>query len=420
MTIQESLDKLFSLHNFGIKLGLDNTLTFLNYLGNPQKKIRTIHVAGSNGKGSTSAFIASILTEFGYRTGLYSSPHFVRFNERIKIGKEEIPDNFIAGFMDKHEKKIDELGLTFFEVTTAMAFEYFTHEKTDYAVIETGLGGRLDATNVLSPLAVVITSISLEHTNILGDTLEKIAFEKAGIIKRGVPVFTGSIPEGAFRVIENKCNELNCDIYNLEEYVIKRTNTIELYTEEIEFDDFTMPLRGNYQKTNAALAGLVISKTFMSDDYAHIEKGIRNVILNTGFQGRYEYFHNEPDIIFDSAHNPDGVKNFLTEFKKDYKGYEKRTVIFAAMRDKAIGEMLEDLGHYFDEIRVTGIEYERAASVDELLKIAGEKGIKVVAERDYHNYILGFLNKSRNECLVVLGSMYLLGELKSKLQNKLA
>jgi dihydrofolate synthase/folylpolyglutamate synthase len=420
MTIQESLNKLFSLHTFGIKLGLDNTRAFLEYLDNPQKKIKTIHVAGSNGKGSTSAFLASMLTEFGYKTGLYTSPHFIRFNERIKIGNEEIPDDFVAGFVEKHEKKTDELKLTFFEVTTAIAFEYFESEKVDYAVIETGLGGRLDATNVLDPIAVVITSISLEHTSILGETLDKIASEKAGIIKNNVPVFTGNLPRQAFDVIERKCKDLNCNLFRLEEYVINRTDSIELYTEEIELDDFSMPLRGNYQKLNAALAGLVISKTFISDDYDHIEKGIKNVINNTGLQGRYEYFHNQPDIIFDSAHNPDGIKSFLSEFSKDYKGYGKKTLLFAAMKEKAIGEMLEDLGTYFDEIRVTQIEYERSAKIDDLIRVAGEKGIKAIAERNIDDFILGYMNNSPEDCLVVLGSIYLLGEVKSRLQNKLA
>lgn len=420
MTIRESLDKLFALHTFGIKLGLDNTRLFLSYLGNPQDKIKTIHIAGSNGKGSTSAFIASILKELGYNCGLYTSPHFVRFNERIKIGSAEIPDEFIADFVSAHEAKIDELKLTFFEVTTAIAFEYFSVMKVDYAVIETGLGGRLDATNVITPVASVITSISLEHTHILGDTIGKIAAEKGGIIKNGIPLFTGRLPGEAYEAIEKRCAELGCNIYKLDEYIVNRPDSIELYTEEIELDDFSMPLRGNYQRLNAALAGLVIAKTLISDDYAHIEKGIRNVIVNTGLQGRYEYFGNQPDIIFDSAHNPDGVKNFLAEFSRDSGGYGRKTLIFGAMRDKATGEMLDDLRNYFDEIRVTQIEYERAASIEELVKIAEERGIKVIPERNAAGFIQSFGSSSPDDCLVVLGSMYLLGEVKTRLQKNLA
>ncbi len=194
MDTASSLNKLFALHNFGVKLGLENTINFLEYLGNPQKSLKTIHIAGSNGKGSTASFIASILQESGYRTGLYTSPHFIKFNERVVINGIQVGDEFISDFVTEHETYIDEHQLTFFEVTTALAFKYFSEEEVDVCVIETGLGGRLDATNVLSPLAVVITSISYEHTNILGEKLEQIAAEKAAIIKSGAKVFTGRLP----------------------------------------------------------------------------------------------------------------------------------------------------------------------------------------------------------------------------------
>ncbi len=189
MDIETSLNKLFSLHTFGIKLGLENTIGFLNHLGNPQQDLKTIHIAGSNGKGSTASFIASILQEFGFKVGLYTSPHFVKFNERVVINGKQIDDEYISSFITENEKYIDEHQLTFFEVTTAMAFQYFKEMKPDYCVIETGLGGRLDSTNVLNPLAVVITTISLEHTNVLGNTIEQIAAEKAAIIKKDSKCF---------------------------------------------------------------------------------------------------------------------------------------------------------------------------------------------------------------------------------------
>ena len=208
MTIEQALTKLFALHTFGMKLGLDNIKNFLDHIGNPQDRLKVIHIAGSNGKGSTAAFLSSILQELGNKVGLYTSPHFVRYNERIKINGIEIPDVYVAGFVEKYDKFIEEHKLTFFEVTTAIAFQYFSDENVDYAVVETGLGGRLDATNVLNPLAVVITSISLEHTHILGDTIEKIAGEKAGIIKPGVPVFTGLLLPEALKIIEDTCQKL--------------------------------------------------------------------------------------------------------------------------------------------------------------------------------------------------------------------
>ena len=173
MNLEEALEKLFSLHQFGIKLGLENICNLLDYLGNPQKELTTFHIAGSNGKGSTSSFINSILMEAGYRVGLYTSPHLVKFNERIRVNSEMIPDEYVVGFMNSLGDYIEKHSPTFFELTTAMAFKYFAEMKLDYAVIETGLGGRLDATNVLNPLASIITTISREHTNVLSDSIPK-------------------------------------------------------------------------------------------------------------------------------------------------------------------------------------------------------------------------------------------------------
>jgi dihydrofolate synthase/folylpolyglutamate synthase len=420
MTIEQALTKLFALHTFGMKLGLENIKIFLEHIGNPQNQIRTIHVAGSNGKGSTAAFLASILQELGNKVGLYTSPHFVNYNERIKINSLEIPDDYVAGFISQYYEYIEEKKLTFFEVTTAIAFKYFMENKVDLAVIETGLGGRLDATNVLTPMASVITSISLEHTQILGDTIYKITNEKAGIIKPDIPVFTGQLPPESMKIIEDICQKENCKFYKLSDYIIKRKDSIELYTEEIELDDFTMPMRGGYQKYNAALAGLVVSKTFNTDDFVHIERGIKNVIKNTGLLGRYEFYNMEPDIIFDSAHNPDGVRNFLSEFRKDLKSYKKKVLLFGVMKDKAIKEMLAELHKYFDEVRITDIAYERAAKTEDLIKLANEMEIKVIIESDAVEFIKSFKKNDGDDCLVVLGSMYLLGEIKSKIRQKIA
>lgn len=416
MNIKETLDKLFALHTFGVKLGLKNIVSFLNEIGNPQSGLKTIHIAGSNGKGSTASFIASSLMEAGYKVGLYTSPHFVRFNERIRINGKEITDEAVAEFYAKHEKIILDKSLTFFEVTTAMAFQYFKNQKVDYAVIETGLGGRLDATNVLSPLAIVITSISQEHTNILGNSLSEIAFEKAGIIKNKSKVFIGKLPEEAAAVIEKKCSETDSELFAIDEYTNFSGGVIELYTEEIELDDWTMPLKGDYQKYNAALAGLVIAKIFNIDNQRIILQGIRNVIKNTNLQGRYEYFSTNPLVIFDSAHNPEGVENFLSEFKKEASAVKgNKILIFAAMRDKAVDKMLLMLNQQFDDIRITTVNYERALSIKELHHIAINQKINVNLEQQPVKFINDFIRFNKNDCLVVIGSMYLLGEIKSNL-----
>jgi dihydrofolate synthase/folylpolyglutamate synthase len=418
MEIQKSLDKLYSLHTFGIKLGLDNIQKFLNYIGNPQKEIKTFHIAGSNGKGSTASFIASILTELKYETGLYTSPHFIRFNERIKINNTEIPDSYVADFVSSYQEFIDENKLTFFEVTTAMAFKYFMEQKVDYAVIETGLGGRLDATNVLNPLASVITTISLEHTNILGNTIKDIAGEKAAIIKSNSKVFIGKLPRDAEAVVDEKCKSMGCELFKVDDYFLQKGDSLKLFTGEFILDDKIVPLKGKYQKYNAALAGLTVSKTLSISNFKALQDGIKNLMQNTGLQGRYEFFKKNPDIIFDSAHNPEGIKSFIEEFKKDFKKYSKRTLLFGVMKDKDIKKMLLDIKGYFDEIYITEIDIERASKIEELLKISSELNLNVKVEKEPEKLIAQFESYPEDQCLVVLGSMYLIGAVKTKLINK--
>ncbi len=415
MEIKDALEKLFALHTFGVKLGLTNIKDFLSYLGNPQQKLKAIHIAGSNGKGSTAAFIASILMEAGYKVGLYSSPHFVKFNERILINGVQIDDKNVAEFITLHWDYISEHQLTFFEVTTALAFENFKNSRVDYAVIETGLGGRLDATNVLNPLSVVITSISLEHTNILGTQVSSIAFEKAAIIKPGVKVFTAIQPQEAEEIIEQKCTRENCQLFKLDENVNVNNGVIEFYNDEIKLDKTIIPIKGDYQRYNAALAILTVTRAFLCEDKEIILNGIKNVVKNTDLQGRYEIYNNEPTLILDSAHNIAGITQFLSEFDKESSSYKKKIVLFGAMKDKAHGEMLLELNKSFDEIHLTQIEYERSAKIEDLKSICNELNITAYEERKPVQYIYNFLKGESKNCLVVLGSMYLLGEVKSGL-----
>jgi dihydrofolate synthase/folylpolyglutamate synthase len=415
MDINSALEKLFALHTFGVKLGLNNIKHFLAFIGNPQLNLKTIHIAGSNGKGSTAAFIASILMEEGYKVGLYTSPHFVHFNERIIINGKQIDNKSVAEFITIHWEYIIEHKLTFFEVTTAIAFEYFYNKEVDYAIIETGLGGRLDATNVINPLAVVITSISLEHTNVLGNKISGIAQEKAAIIKKGSRVFTAILPEEADIVVEQKCKEENCELFRLDEYINEKDDVLDLYTEEIELDEWNVPLKGRFQIYNAALAALVTIKSLLCEDKINILKGISNVISNTKIEGRYEYIHRQPAVILDSAHNITGIEQFLSEFKKDAENYGTKIVLFGVMRDKAIDAMLNELNKYFDEIHLTEIKYERSAKINYLKKICDELNITASEENDAVDYINKFLKGHKENCLVVLGSMYLVGEVKKSL-----
>jgi dihydrofolate synthase / folylpolyglutamate synthase len=420
MDLETSLKKLFSLHKFGIKLGLDNTIGFLNHLGNPQKYLKTIHIAGSNGKGSTSSFIASILQEFGFKVGLYTSPHFVKFNERVVINGKQIGDEYISEFISNNENYIDEHQLTFFEVTTAMAFQYFKDMNTDYCVIETGLGGRLDSTNVLNPLAVVITTISLEHTNVLGTTIEEIANEKAAIIKNGSKVFIGLLNDKAEEIVKQKCKASNTQLFRLQDFISNEGDNFKVFLDDSISLLINPPVKGEYQKHNAALAALTVSKTFSFLDKEKYSVGITNVSKNTGLQGRYEYFHSRPTIIFDSAHNPEGVESFLSEFSKEAVNFTKRTLIFGAMRDKAISDMLQMLSRYFDEILVAEIQYERAAKPEEIIELCEKAKITGKIIKEPAKFIQRFNLRNADECLVVLGSMYLLGEIKQQLEVAVA
>lgn len=418
MNLEESLNKLFSLHQFGIKLGLEKPKQLFNYLGNPQSELKCFHIAGSNAKGSVASFISSILIEDGYKVGLYTSPHFVKFNERIRINGVMMDDAYVMKFMNELDKYIDENEPTFFELTTAMAFKYFKENKVDYAVIETGLGGRLDATNVINPVASVITTISLEHTNILGDSIEEIAFEKGEIIKSRSKAFIGILPEKAKEVIKKKSLSVNADFFSLEDNLRIENDHVILHTGESDYHLYETPLFGNYQLKNAALAIFTIINCMKLNSTQAFFSGIKNVIKNSGIQGRYEIYNESPKVILDSSHNEEGITNFLNEFKLEKDNYKSCKVIFGVMKDKNIKEMLKQFDNNFDKIFVTSFNYERAASVEQIKKIAGELNINIEVINSPAQYIQEFMLNKSEECLVVLGSIYLLGEIKAKLMEK--
>ncbi|PJA98556.1 MAG: hypothetical protein CO128_06605 [Ignavibacteriales bacterium CG_4_9_14_3_um_filter_30_11] len=420
MNINDSLEKLFSLHNFGIKLGIDNIKNFLFLLNNPHLKLKTIHIAGSNGKGSSSAFIASILQEHKFKIGLYTSPHFIRFNERIKINGNEIDDQYISEFISKHFEYIIKNQITFFEATTALAFCFFRDQKVDFAVIETGLGGRLDATNVLNPLCSVITGISLEHTHILGKTIKQIAEEKAGIIKRNSKVITAPLLNSANQVMKLKCKKMKSELIEVSKYISKKKDSVTLTLGKDKLEIRDLPLAGNYQNLNAALASLTVYHLLNNFNKDFFENGLMNVIKNTSLSGRYEYFNSKPDVIFDSAHNPDGVRKFLKEFRRNKKKYNNKYLLFSVLKDKSVKNMLKSLRKEFDKIFLTTINFERVASLKDLKNICKEFNFEIKIVNDRIGFIHKMLKGSKNDCLVVLGSMYLIGQVKKELlKNKL-
>lgn len=415
MNYQESLDKLFSLHQFGIKLGLENITNLLEHIGNPHKKLKAIHIAGSNGKGSTASFIASILQEAGYKVGLYTSPHFIEFNERIRINGEMIPNEYVVDFMNKNEVYITSESPTFFELTTAMAFQYFVDESIDYVVIETGLGGRLDATNVLDSIASVITSISFEHTNILGNDLAVIAKEKAGIIKKNQKVFIGKIPTIAKEVLITISKERNSSLFELEKYLVVEDSTAILSLDEKQLIIAKLPLSGQYQLFNASLATFVVQELFQRISIDNIYSGLENVISNSGIQGRYERYSENPSVIFDAAHNLEGIEVFLNEYKRESGMYSHKTLIYGAMNDKSVEEILLKLNEYFDTIYVTEIDYERSLTLSDFAEVSNKIGVILKPLPSPSKFIREYVSNHNQDSLVVLGSIYILGEIKKEL-----
>ncbi len=357
MTYQQTLDYLFArlpmyqrIGAAAYKADLNNTIKIVEVLGKPHQKLKCIHVAGTNGKGSSSHMLAAILQQAGYKTGLYTSPHLIDFRERIKINGKMIPKNHIVDFVEKYETEFEKIEPSFFEWTVGLAFDYFAKEEVDVAVIEVGLGGRLDSTNVITPLVSLITNISYDHTNLLGDTLEKIAKEKAGIIKPRIPVIvsqyqseSGPLFSAVAREQKSIC-EFGDKTYKvagtkienglLSVTVIKRSdNTIEVY----ELD-----LTGNYQAKNLLGVLNVITQLVKAGfviETEIVKQALKQVTKLTGLLGRWQTLSEKPMIIADTGHNEDGIKQ-VVENLKTIK-YERLHFIFGAVNDKEITKILE-------------------------------------------------------------------------------
>lgn len=395
--MKSTLDYLYSLHKFGIKFGLRNIRTLLRFVDNPHRSFRTIHIAGTNGKGSTSSMIAAILTAAGYKVGLYTSPHLVRFNERIRINGKMISDGDIVRYTKLLKPEIQRCKATFFEATTAMAFKYFADQNVDVAVIETGLGGRLDSTNVVKPVVSVITSIGKDHMEQLGDTLALIAGEKAGIIKRKVPIVIGDIRGVSRTVIVKKAEG-------------KRSPIID--SSKIQLPgNLALGLKGKHQISNArtALAAVNIAcKYFVVGDKA-IRLGLERTAHYTGLRARFEIVSGTPDILFDVAHNPDGMKTLVSELKN--LSYNRFVVIFAVMKDKDYRAILTVLTSLNPTLISTQPNIDRALSVEQLFDISRSLKIKVVKADTIDKAItIGKKTAGQKGLLVITGSHYIVGE----------
>lgn len=366
------------------KPGLERVTAFCRHLGNPQRNYFTIHIAGTNGKGSVSHMIASVLQQAGYRTGLFTSPHLRDFRERIKVDGEMISKQKVVNFVDKHREKMVELGLSFFEMTTALAFDYFAQCDCEVVVVETGLGGRLDATNIILPAVSVVTNVGLEHTELLGDTLQKIAAEKAGIIKKSIPIILGEANEEYNSVFEevaaaNKSRviyaeqhfriEKQCHEGDKQPFEIVRQRDGYKYC-------FTLDLAGDYQQHNVLTACAVIDhlheETPLTISRRAFIRGISNVVGETSLCGRWQKLQSEPCVICDTGHNAHGL-HYVTEQLKSLC-CKRLYCVIGFVKDKNLDEILPMFpaeAHYI----FTQAAIERAVDAEVLATKAAERGL---------------------------------------------
>ena len=360
MNYQQTLDYLFSqlpmFHRIGpaaYKADLNNTIALANYLGNPQQKFKSIHIAGTNGKGSVAHMLASIMQQAGYKTGLCTSPHLKDLRERFRINGKMMPKDFITGFVNKHKPFFDTIRPSFFEMTIAMTFDFFAKEEVDIAIIETGLGGRLDSTNIITPELSVITNVSLDHTNLLGNSVEQIAAEKAGIIKPGVPVVVGSTSENVLKVIKDTATRRGSPVSRVTRKVkILHADTmtnndissiilqVEGMNKKLQIES---PLTGTYQQENICTALATIDQINKQGIYSisdeQTTEGIRNVIKNTGIAGRWQTLSTQPLVICDTGHNPEGIRSVIENIINT--PHDHLHFVLGMMNDKDINAILK-------------------------------------------------------------------------------
>ena len=334
MNYQETVEWLFNQlpmyqqqGAIAYKANLTNTILLANYLGNPENKIKTIHIAGTNGKGSTSSLLASVLQEAGYKVGLFTSPHLKDYRERIKINGYEIDEDFVVQFVQKHKPFFETNELSFFEMTTGLALDYFLKNNVDFAIMEVGMGGRLDSTNIITPLISVITNIGFDHMAFLGNTLEAIAGEKAGIIKKNIPVVVGEYTAETKPVFIRKAKEMHS----------------ELYFAPVLIDiEYPSTLLGNYQQQNkkTVLQTLNVLQAQKSIEITleNIQNGFLKVIENTNFFGRWQQLQDSPKVICDTAHNKDGLSIVLNQIESEK--YNQLHIVLGVVNDKDLDEIL--------------------------------------------------------------------------------
>ena len=426
MNYQQTIDYLFSrlpmfsrIGAAAIRKDITNTVTLCNRLDNPQNKFRSIHVAGTNGKGSVSHMLASVFQKAGYKTGLYTSPHLKDFRERIKINGMEIPQENVVQFVKLIKPVIEEIDPSFFEITVSMAFDYFQKERVDIAIIEVGLGGRLDSTNIINPELSIITNIGWDHMNLLGDTLEKIAREKAGIIKDGVPVVIGESSSQTRHVFEASASlHQSPIIFADQSYYISgfETKNSDLVVEvadkqKDEHRKYHLDLTGVYQTKNLLTvlqAIAVLKNKGFTIEEEHIEKGLRHVKKNTGLHGRWEIVQNHPTIALDVAHNIDGMRQLVNQV--ELADYSDLHIVIGMVKDKDVDNILsilpKEAAYYFTKANIP-----RAMPENQLHDLGQSKGLVGNAYASVNLAVQAARSVAdKKDLIVICGSVFIVGE----------
>ena len=426
MTAAESLDYLYGLIPKGIKFGLNNISAVLSELGNPQLNAQSIHIAGTNGKGSTAAFCESILRNAGYRVGLYTSPHLVHFCERIQINRTLMAESEMIKIISRVKKAAEdiEIPITFFEFATAMAFLHFSEQKTDINVIEVGMGGRLDATSLCKGDISIITSISKDHTAYLGEELEKIAFEKASILKEGGTVFAIKGIEEVNQIIKDLADQKSAKLNFLgDHFWVEGTSNktfsqyIKYNNEKLCLENLELSLIGDFQAKNAALA--ISACLFYANKTGKglSEESIRKGLKGTSWCGRMEIVSSEPTIILDAAHNPAAVKEMTDSIKKLFS-YSRAIVILGVMKDKPSGEILKILSTFADHFILVRPNQERSENPERLKQIMSMHKVSCEVIESVPNAIRKVKQILLSDDIVcITGSIFTVGEAKKYLKN---
>ena len=421
---QQSLDYLYRLEKFGMIFGLTQVEKILNAIGNPHKEIQAIHIGGTNGKGSTAAIMSSILQKEGYRVGLYTSPHLIRFTERIKVNGKEIEKEEVAALVGGMRKEIEAAGITppftFFDFTTAMALHYFKQKLVDLAILEVGLGGRLDSTNVVDPLISIITNIAKDHEDYLGRSILKIAREKAGIIKKGRPLITAATQPQVLRLFSKVCQEKGSPYYRVgKDFLYVRAEDRDFDYEGLnrKLWGIHLNLKGFHQVINATTA-LGAMEVLEDLGYCVSTEAMVEGVREVDWPGRLEMVSSSPGVILDGAHNPAGALVLKESLEKEFQ-YQHLILLIGIMKDKDIRSMLHLLAPLADHIILTKPHTDRATPPVLLKKALGQNEKKAEIAEDLKEAIERGLSLTHKEDLLcITGSLYTVGEARAYFQSK--